>query len=140
MSTVTIILAFLPLAYITGMMGPYMAPMAFNVPVSVMTSTVVAFVVTPWLASKVLIVRHEGEEPVVEGDSSGTPEEPGQYTGLVLLYPRLLAFTLDSRSRSKLLLWLVLLLFILAALLPVLRLVPVKLLPGDNRNERDQVH
>ena len=35
MSTVTIVLAFIPLAFITGMMGPYMAPMAFNVPVSV---------------------------------------------------------------------------------------------------------
>ena len=127
MSTVTIVLAFLPLAYITGMMGPYMAPMAFNVPVSVMTSTVVAFIVTPWLASKVLLVRHAGEDAAVD--------EPVPHTGLVLLYQRLLAFTLDSRSRSKLLLWLVLLLFILAALLPVLRLVPVKLLPGDNRNE-----
>ena len=54
MSTVTIVLAFIPLAFITGMMGPYMAPMAFNVPVSVITSTVVAFLVTPWLASRVL--------------------------------------------------------------------------------------
>ena len=54
MSTVTIVLAFIPLAFITGMMGPYMAPMAFNVPVSVITSTVVAFLVTPWLASRIL--------------------------------------------------------------------------------------
>ena len=54
MSTVTIVLAFIPLAFITGMMGPYMAPMAFNVPVSVITSTVVAFLVTPWLASRLL--------------------------------------------------------------------------------------
>jgi len=54
MSTVAIILAFIPLAFISGMMGPYMAPMAFNVPVSVITSTLVAFMVTPWLASKIL--------------------------------------------------------------------------------------
>lgn len=43
MSTLTIMVAFIPLAFITGMMGPYMAPMAFNVPVSVMVSTLVAF-------------------------------------------------------------------------------------------------
>jgi multidrug efflux pump subunit AcrB len=54
MSTLTIVVAFLPLAFITGMMGPYMAPMAFNVPVSVVSSTAVAFLVTPWLASRLL--------------------------------------------------------------------------------------
>ena len=54
MSTLTIVLAFLPLAFITGMMGPYMAPMAFNVPISVITSTLVAFLVTPWLAAKLI--------------------------------------------------------------------------------------
>ena len=47
MSTLTIAVAFVPMAFITGMMGPYMAPMAFNVPVSVVVSTVVAFFVTP---------------------------------------------------------------------------------------------
>ncbi len=54
MSTIAIIVAFAPLRFITGMMGPYMAPMAFNVPVSVTVSTVVAFLVTPWLAHKFL--------------------------------------------------------------------------------------
>ena len=54
MSTITIVLAFIPLGFITGMMGPYMAPMAFNVPVSVAASTLVAFLVTPWLASRLL--------------------------------------------------------------------------------------
>ena len=44
-STIAIIISFAPLYYITGMMGPYMAPMAFNVPVSVTISTVVAFLV-----------------------------------------------------------------------------------------------
>ncbi len=61
MSTITIILAFVPLAFITGMMGPYMAPMAFNVPVPVSFSTLVAFMVTPWLASKALKPTEEAE-------------------------------------------------------------------------------
>jgi multidrug efflux pump subunit AcrB len=51
MSTVTIISAFIPLAFITGMMGPYMA---FNVPIRVVISTFVVFAITPWLASKLL--------------------------------------------------------------------------------------
>src|SRR5690606_7308811 len=54
MSTLTIILAFVPLAFITDMMGPYMAPMALNVPVAVIASTLVAFLFTPWLAARLL--------------------------------------------------------------------------------------
>src|SRR6056297_2547083 len=54
LSTLAIIVSFLPLAFITGMMGPYMAPMALNVPLTVTVSTIVAFMLTPWLAMKAL--------------------------------------------------------------------------------------
>ena len=40
--------------FITGMMGPYMRPMALNVPVAMIMSMVVAFTITPWLAYHVL--------------------------------------------------------------------------------------
>ncbi len=120
MSTLTIVLAFLPLAFISGMMGPYMAPMAFNVPVSVITSTLVAFLVTPWLASRLLT------EPA-RADESGRAGAD--------LYQKWMAPLLDHRGRGKLALWIVGLLFVLTALLPVLRLVPLKLLPFDNKNE-----
>jgi len=118
MSTLMIVVAFLPLAFITGMMGPYMAPMAFNVPVSVISSTAVAFLVTPWLASRLL------RAPVgLEPESSEGP------------YARIVGPLLASRARMRLLLWVVGLLFVFAALLPALRWVPLKLLPFDNKNE-----
>ena len=124
MSTVTIVLAFIPLAFITGMMGPYMAPMAFNVPVSVITSTVVAFLVTPWLASRLL-----KEEPNTgAGDIGNGAARPG-------LYRRMIEPLLNDRRKSKAVLWVVGLLFISVAILPVFRLVPLKLLPFDNKNE-----
>ncbi|TGD72504.1 efflux RND transporter permease subunit [Mangrovimicrobium sediminis] len=119
MSTLTIVLAFLPLAAITGMMGPYMAPMAFNVPASVIASTFVAFLVTPWLACKLL--------------KEAGPEEEGPTDGG--LYAKMMAPILDSKGRGKWILWLVLFLFFATAMLPVLRLVPLKLLPFDNKNE-----
>ena len=128
MSTLTIILAFVPLAFITGMMGPYMAPMAFNVPISVMASTLVAFFVTPWLASKLLKV---GQGDVVSQSSPGDKEESGLLKG----YRRFISPLLNDRRKAKWILWLVLLLFIFAAILPVLRMVPLKLLPFDNKNE-----
>ncbi len=122
MSTVTIVLAFIPLAFITGMMGPYMAPMAFNVPVSVITSTVVAFLVTPWLASRLL---KEGTGPAVDETANGKPG----------FYQRMIEPLLDDRRKSKAVLWLVVILFLAVAMLPVFRLVPLKLLPFDNKNE-----
>jgi multidrug efflux pump subunit AcrB len=121
MSTVTIMLAFLPLGFITGMMGPYMAPMAFNVPVSVAASTLVAFLVTPWLASRLL--------------KSGPSREETEVSSLVDQYRRFLGPVLNSRRRAHLVLWAVLGLFLVAASLPVFRLVPLKLLPYDNKNE-----
>lgn len=120
MSTVTIIFAFLPLAAITGMMGPYMAPMAFNVPASVVTSTLVAFLVTPWLASKLLKETSLAASPVAPDGG---------------LYGRWMAPLLDNRRRAKMSLWVVLGLFALTASLPLFRLVPLKLLPFDNKNE-----
>ena len=123
MSTLTIILAFVPLAFITGMMGPYMAPMAFNVPVSVATSTLVAFIVTPWLGAKIL--RKPKDHP------TNTETE----SLLLHYYRRALTPILNSPKKAKLTLWLVLALFFVAATLPMLRMVPLKLLPFDNKNE-----
>jgi len=119
MSTITIALAFLPLAFITGMMGPYMAPMAFNVPVSVVLSTLVAFIVTPWLAS---VLIKPGQGMISEDTQDG-------------FYRKVMTPVLQSKRKSKVVLWSVLILFLLTAMLPVLRLVPLKLLPFDNKNE-----
>jgi len=123
MSTIAIILAFAPLYFITGMMGPYMAPMAFNVPISVMASTLVAFLVTPWLAFKLL---------------KPTPEQNDfqvTHTGLYRGYASLLKPLLGNRRRSWIFLAVVMLLFCVSMVLPALRLVPLKLLPYDNKDE-----
>ncbi len=119
MSTITLILAFVPLAFITGMMGPYMAPMAFNVPVAVSFSTVVAFMVTPWLASKAL-------KPAEQASTS---------QGLLSLYQKILGPCIATRKRAWLIILAVFVLFVLTACLPLLRSVPLKLLPFDNKNE-----
>ncbi len=123
MSTLAIIVAFAPLFAITGMMGPYMGPLAFNVPVSVTISTVVAFFITPWLAAKLL--RSPG------------PEASYDLLGSVAYrsYARLLRPLIATRGRAWLFVALVALLFLVAVALPALRLVPLKLLPYDNKNE-----
>ena len=123
MSTVAIVVAFLPLMFITGMMGPYMAPMAFNVPVTVIVSTAVAFIVTPWLAYRVL--RHD--------------PEPGGYDVRRTLAYRLYAPAVQALTANRRRAWsflcIVGLVFVIAVSLPAFRLVPLKLLPYDNKNE-----
>jgi len=123
MSTVAIVIVFTPMFFITGMMGPYMAPLAFNVPISVIFSTIVAFFITPWLAKKLLKAAEEKGHYKIEN------------TSLYQLYSRLLTPLLQSRKKAWLFLSLVAALFIAAAMLPALRLVPLKLLPYDNKNE-----
>ncbi|MDV7103538.1 efflux RND transporter permease subunit [Vibrio sp. TH_r3] len=123
MSTVAIVIVFTPMFFITGMMGPYMAPLAFNVPISVIFSTIVAFMITPWLARKLLVrATNEGIYDV-------------KNSLLFKGYQAVLLPLLKSRTRSWLFLGCVAALFIGAALLPALRLVPLKLLPYDNKNE-----
>ncbi|HEY6599133.1 MAG TPA: efflux RND transporter permease subunit [Pseudomonadales bacterium] len=117
MSTVAIVIAFAPMRFITGMMGPYMSPMAFNVPAAVVFSTVVAFFVTPWLCMRLLRPRPDKGVPASD------------------LYARLVAPMLASRRRSWLFLGALAAAFIVALLLPFLRVVPLKLLPHDNKNE-----
>jgi multidrug efflux pump subunit AcrB len=123
MSTIAIIIAFAPLRFITGMMGPYMAPMAFNVPVSVTVSTIVAFLVTPWLAYKFLKPsRKQSDDDVTHIRS-------------YRIYASLLESLILTHRRSWIFLTIVMVLFLASMLFPALRLVPLKMLPYDNKDE-----
>ncbi|MCA9139048.1 MAG: efflux RND transporter permease subunit [Planctomycetales bacterium] len=127
LSTLAIIVSFLPLAFITGMMGPYMAPMALNVPLTVTVSTVVAFLITPWLAMVSLKQINDSSEAEGSYDLTTKP-----------LY-RLSRFVLSPILKGRFAAWSVLigigLLFAGAMAPPVMRWVPVKMLPYDNKNE-----
>ncbi len=125
LATLAVIVSFLPLFFITGMMGPYMRPMALNVPVAMLMSMVVAFTITPWLSYHILkSVYGKEEEPfVVE-------------RGLTYkIYAMLVGPLINRKSLG----WgLILLVMVLLAICPVLALtgrVPLKMLPFDNKNE-----
>ena len=126
LATLAVIVSFLPMTLITGMMGPYMAPMAFNVPVAMVMSMVVAFTVTPWLAYWAL-KGHAGGG-AAQQDSETPP-------ALYRIYARTLGPLLDSRAKAWSLLGLTAALFLAAALMAGTRAVPLKMLPFDNKNE-----
>ena len=127
LATFTVIVSFLPMFFITGMMGPYMAPMAFNVPIAMIVSLIVAFTVTPWASFKLL----QGE---YHKHSDEAPEDFKQ--GLIYkVYRSALGPLLATTGRAKLFLLIVLIAFVGSTMLAVTRAVPLKLLPFDNKNE-----
>jgi len=126
LATLAVIVSFLPMLFITGMMGPYMRPMALNVPLAMAMSMVVAFTITPWLAWRALRGRAAREA------SEAPPLEQG---AMYRVYAGALRPFLDDRRRAWALLAATTALFLAAGLLAALRLVPLKMLPFDNKNE-----
>jgi multidrug efflux pump subunit AcrB len=122
LATLAVIVSFLPLFFVSGMMGPYMRPMPFNVPVAMLLSLVVAFTITPW-ASFHLLQR---------GAGLGHEEREGR---LIRGYRRLASYFLESRRRSAVLLGLVFASFVGSMALAGFGYVPLKMLPFDNKSE-----
>jgi multidrug efflux pump subunit AcrB len=127
LATLAVVVSFLPMTFISGMMGPYMRPMALNVPVAMVMSMVVAFTITPWLAYRALRGRAEAET-----DEAAPPVET---TRIYRFYERLLLRFLDDPRKAWLLFGGMTMLFAAAVLLVALRAVPLKMLPFDNKNE-----
>ena len=58
LATFTVIAALLPMAFVSGLMGPYMAPIPINSSMGMLLSLAIAFVVTPWMALRLLPAAH----------------------------------------------------------------------------------
>ncbi len=127
LATMAIIVSFLPLFFISGMMGPYMAPLALNVPLSMLMSLVVAFTVTPWMSYHVL----KGVANREEAEASPVLEESLVYRA----YRATLGPFLKGRKACWALIAVTAFLFAASCWLGVERLVPLKMLPYDNKNE-----
>ncbi|MDP3512630.1 MAG: efflux RND transporter permease subunit [Sulfuritalea sp.] len=128
LATFTVIAALLPMAFVTGLMGPYMSPIPINASMGMFISLAIAFVITPWLALKMM-------KPA--GHGGGTHADP--LTGkLDRFFRRLMTPLLDPRTgraaRRKL--WIGILVAILASVsLGFFKLVVLKMLPFDNKSE-----
>lgn len=128
LATFAVVVSFLPMFFITGMMGPYMAPMAFNVPVAMIISLIVAFTVTPWASYKLLRGDYRKR-------NSELPQEDLKQTFIYRAYRASLGPLLEVPGRAKLFLLIVLVAFVGSVMLAATRAVPLKLLPFDNKNE-----
>jgi len=129
MSTLAIIVSFSPMFFITGMMGPYMAPMAANVPLTVTFSTLCALTIVPWLTYHLLKRKGRG------GDRSEKLEEDVIPGWIRRSYRAVVTPFLVHRFLRWGLTLLILLLLAGSGALVLFRFVPLKMLPFDNKNE-----
>jgi len=131
LATFTVVAALLPLAFVSGLMGPYMRPIPINASAAMLFSLLVAFVVSPWLTYR--LFRKWAEAHVgAEGEPDAeTPEE----SKLHRFYQKLFTPLLASAWRRWALLAGVALLLIGSVALVAFEVVTVKMLPYDNKSE-----
>ena len=134
LATFTVIAALMPMAFVSGLMGPYMRPIPINASVGMLLSLAIALVVTPWLSLKLLgrhaIARH--------GDDNHEPAKAEGEGRLHHLFGTIMRPFLDPKTggrRRKLFFGGIGALVLLAASLAVLQLVVLKMLPFDNKPE-----
>ena len=123
LATFAVIAAILPMAFVRGLMGPYMRPIPVGASAAMMFSLIIAFVVSPWAALR-LLRGHTGKH--AEGEPEG-------------MATRLYRQVMNGLIRNALNRWAflatVVVLFVLACSLVAFKLVRVKMLPFDNKSE-----
>ncbi len=125
LATFTVIAAILPMAFVRGLMGPYMRPIPVGASAAMLFSLGVAFVVSPWAALRLL--KHYSET-----DKSHDHGAEGWATKL---YRRIMGPLIASGKRRLIFLGGIVVLLLAACTLVPLKLVHVKMLPFDNKSE-----
>jgi multidrug efflux pump subunit AcrB len=140
LATLTVIAALLPMAFVSGLMGPYMSPIPINSSLGMAISLAIAFTVTPWLALKLMKPHRATLTPTLSRrERKQVHEGGGLGPKLQTLFTRLLTPFLNSARKR----WLLLGGILVALMLSIgLTLVPnsvlgvvMKMLPFDNKSE-----
>jgi multidrug efflux pump subunit AcrB len=132
LATFTVIAALLPMAFVTGLMGPYMSPIPINASMGMIISLLIAFIVTPWLSYKVLASRQH------EIAAHGEHAEDIHQTGIYRFFKRVMSPFVkgEHQTRNFVLLNLVVVILItLSVGLVAIDKVVLKMLPFDNKSE-----
>jgi multidrug efflux pump subunit AcrB len=122
LATFTVIAAILPMAMVRGLMGPYMRPIPIGASAAMIFSLLVAFVITPWAALRLLGHKQKGHGGEAEDRTTR-------------LYRRFMGMLLSRRKNQWLFLGLVVVLLISAMSMVYFKFVVVKMLPFDNKSE-----
>tara|TARA_R110001606_G_scaffold361754_5_gene515018 strand:+ start:7461 stop:10673 length:3213 start_codon:yes stop_codon:yes gene_type:complete len=131
LATFAVIAALLPMAFVTGLMGPYMSPIPINASIGMLLSLLVAYILTPWMVLKMMANQRQSH-----GHGSGS--ELAKNTLSYRFFHKILGvFVLNSAARF----WRWMLLLLMVGLitasvgLGMMKLVVLKMLPFDNKSE-----
>ncbi len=144
-ATLAVMLAFIPMAFVTGMMGPFMRPIPINVPVAMLASLFIAYSVVPWAARRALrgkALKAVQDAPTLE-DRDHEVSDPLRRSYLTAIRP-----LIASPAKRNAFFLVVLALLIGAMLMPAWQFlrpagmngplsplgVELKMLPHDNTN------
>lgn len=128
LATFTVIAAILPMAFVRGLMGPYMKPIPVGASLAMILSLFVAFTVTPWAAARLLKKEHHDH-----GDPNEDPEH--KQSRLDRIYIRVIDRLLSSKMQALYFSGIVIFLLLASFALVATKAVKVKMLPFDNKNE-----
>ncbi len=128
LATFTVIAALLPMAMVSGLMGPYMRPIPVGASAAMVISLLIAFIVSPWLSYIVL----RRTKSTGEGEDK---EAKGIIARFNHLYEKNLRGLLEKRKKRLIFFGIILGLLVASFLLIPLKLVIVKMLPFDNKRE-----
>ncbi|MEY2890262.1 MAG: hypothetical protein RJA98_170 [Pseudomonadota bacterium] len=129
LATLTVIAALLPMAFVSGLMGPYMSPIPINASMGMALSLAIAFTVTPWLA-----YRMYAQAPALQAATHGSAGH-GLSGKLQSVFERVLTPLLAERRRRWWLVGGVLALLLMSVSLVGVQAVVLKMLPFDNKSE-----
>ncbi len=130
LATFTVIAAILPMAFVSGLMGPYMRPIPVGASAAMLASLAVAFIITPYLALR-LLKGHVAPGPKMPDRA----HEPEELSGFARFYTGIMTPLMDiPRRRMAFYGGIVALLLVSMGLLAV-KMVEVKMLPFDNKSE-----
>jgi len=126
LATFTVIAAILPMAFVSGLMGPYMSPMPIGASIAMLLSLFVALTVTPYLGYHLLQEKEEQQHKHEEGMET---------SWIYKIYNKLERPFLESSSKRRILLAVTVVLLFGSVLMFFTKSVVVKMLPFDNKNE-----
>lgn len=130
LATFTVIASVLPMAFVSGLMGPYMSPMPIGASIAMMLSLFVALTITPYLGY--LFLREKGKSK--EGDNHNEVDTM-QDSLTYRLYDRFERPLIENKRKRWIFLGITILLLLASVVLFFTKTVAVKMLPFDNKNE-----
>jgi multidrug efflux pump subunit AcrB len=133
LATLTVIAAVLPMAFVSGMMGPYMSPMPIGASIAMVFSLLIALTLTPYFGY--LFLRHKDNRSKEKNTVVSGSEEVLYESRIYRIYKHVLNPFLESRRKRMAFMLGLLAVLLFSLSFFYMRWVPVKMLPFDNKNE-----